>query len=113
MERIWPEVNARVNYPIKQILVEMDNDLAVDMNNEIHKNSVSSVACLVAGFGLKRVVLSWNEHPIPGNQLARKKSMYGTCFWTATLVSGHVSIPQFRKTNVSSCTCTQTHRILM
>ena len=44
----------------------MDNDGVIDMSDETHKFSVSSVGCLVAGFGLQRVVLTWNEHPIPG-----------------------------------------------
>ena len=68
VERIWPEVNARVNYPIKQILVNMDNDGIIDMDNESHKFSVSSVGCVVASYGLHQVVLSWNEHPIAGKK---------------------------------------------
>ena len=56
VERIWPEVNARVNYPIKQILVNMDNDGIIDMDNESHKFSVSPVGCVVASYGLHRVV---------------------------------------------------------
>jgi len=59
----------RVNYPIKHALVEMDNSRTIDMENEIHKFCVSSVTCLVAGFGLEKVVKSWNEHPIPGKQI--------------------------------------------
>ena len=67
VERIWPEVNARVNYPIKKCLVEMDNQMIIDMDDETHKYCVSAVTCLVADFGLQRVVRTWNEHAIPGN----------------------------------------------
>ena len=37
VERIWSEVNVRVNYPIKQILVEIDNNMDIDMNVNVHK----------------------------------------------------------------------------
>ena len=66
IERLWPEVNSRVNYPIKSVLVEMDNSNEIDMGNEAVKFCVSKVACMVAGFGLQVVISSWNEHPIAG-----------------------------------------------
>ena len=37
VERIWSEVNVSVNYPIKQILVEIDNNMDIDMNVNVHK----------------------------------------------------------------------------
>ena len=65
--RIWPEVNAIVNYPIKKSLVEMDNQMIIDIDDETHKYCVSAVTCLVADFELQRVVRTWNDHAIPGN----------------------------------------------
>ena len=69
IERFWVEVNVRVNYPIKRILVEMNkNDDSNDMNDDIHKFCVSFVSIQVASFGLETAVVSWNEHIIPGNK---------------------------------------------
>ena len=66
IERFWPEVNVRVNYPIKKTLVELDNNQMIDMSCEIQKLSVSFVACALANHGLKIVIISWNAHAIPG-----------------------------------------------
>ncbi|XP_065826874.1 uncharacterized protein [Oscarella lobularis] len=66
IERIWGEVNQRVNYPIKavlNILVEQD---ALDLTDEKSKFSVSSVAMETSKVGMARFVDSWNMHPIPG-----------------------------------------------
>lgn len=67
IERFWPEVNIRVNYPIKRALVEMDNDQVINMGCEVQKFCVSSVSCSVAKFGIDVVVKSWNAHTIPGS----------------------------------------------
>jgi len=67
IERFWPEVNMRVNYPIKKILVELDNNQRIDMECDIQKFCVSAVACRVAQLGLNRVIEAWNLHPISGN----------------------------------------------
>ena len=39
------------------------------MNDVVHKFCVSVVSCLVAKFGLNKVVQVWNSHPIPGIHL--------------------------------------------
>ena len=39
------------------------------MNDVVHKFCVSVVSCLVAKFGLNKVVQIWNSHPIPGIHL--------------------------------------------
>ena len=59
-------MNARVNYPIKEVLVRLDNDGLIDMTNDVQKFCVSYVTCEVAKVGLERVVMSWNNHRIPG-----------------------------------------------
>lgn len=39
-ERLWPQVNARINYPVKRIFVRMEESQQIDMNG-ITKFSVS------------------------------------------------------------------------
>ena len=33
MERIWPQVNSRVNYPIKRVLITMEEEEVIDMSD--------------------------------------------------------------------------------
>ena len=66
IERFWPEVTVRVNYPIKKALMELDNNQMIYMSYEIQKFCVLFVACAVANHGLKIVIMSWNAHTIPG-----------------------------------------------
>ena len=65
-ERIWPEVNSRINYPMKAVLLQMEADETIDMRNELHKFSVSWVTIKVSYFATKLFVESWNVHTIPG-----------------------------------------------
>ena len=66
IERLWVEVNARVNYPIKNALQSMEADGSIDMDSEEIKFYVSNVSRKLATLGLENVVRSWNYHPIPG-----------------------------------------------
>ena len=68
IERFWVELNVRVNYPVKGILVEMDNNQMIYMNDDIHKFFGSFLSIQVASFGLETVVASWNKHIILGNK---------------------------------------------
>ena len=40
--------------------------MEIDTNVDVHKFCVSVVSCLVTGFGLNKVVQTWNSHSIPG-----------------------------------------------
>ncbi|KAK9963850.1 hypothetical protein ABG768_007011 [Culter alburnus] len=66
VERIWPEVNNRVNYPLKTALLQLVDQEEIDMNNSLVRHCI----------GLTRLVESWNGHRIPGkgitNDLAKK-----------------------------------------
>ena len=43
--------------------------METDMNVDVHKIRVSAVFCLVAGFGLNKLVQTWNSHSVPGIHL--------------------------------------------
>lgn len=60
------EVNARVNYPIKNALRDMEQRGIIDMEFEHTQFYVSSVTLRVARVGMQRTVQAWNHHPIPG-----------------------------------------------
>ena len=65
-ERIWVEVNQRVNYPIKQALnalVQLDQ---LNMEDDIVRFCFSWLTMRVCQVGIERCVLAWNHHPIPG-----------------------------------------------
>ena len=70
IERFWVEVNARVNYPIKNALRNMEEADEIDMDLEETKFCVSAVAKKFAKLGLEQVVHSWNNHPITGEWFA-------------------------------------------
>lgn len=63
---IWVEVNSRVNYPVKTVLLEMVEDELINMENELHKFCVSWFSIRVLAVGINLFVASWNNHPIPG-----------------------------------------------
>lgn len=67
IERIWPEVNSRINYPIKNILVDLEEKELFDLTDEAVKYCVSQYTCKVASEGMERFVQSWNNHKIQGN----------------------------------------------
>ena len=45
--------------------MEIDNNMEIEMNVDVHKFCVSIVSFLVAEFGLNTVVQTWNSHSIP------------------------------------------------
>lgn len=66
IERLWVEVNNRINYPIKSALVEMPQKSEIDMGNPMHQYCVSLLSINVANVGVSLFIDSWNNHPIPG-----------------------------------------------
>ena len=67
-ERKWPEVNQRVVYPIKDVLLRMENALMINLFDTLVQFCVSFVTMNVAEIRLKRVEAFWNSHPIEGEK---------------------------------------------
>ena len=44
VQRYWPEVNQRINYPIKRVVIEMERCGEIDMSNGLTK------FCLFCGY---------------------------------------------------------------
>ncbi|XP_038062428.1 uncharacterized protein LOC119732922 [Patiria miniata] len=62
IERIWPEVNQRVNYPLKRVVVAMHEQGLIHMQDDVEKFCVSMVLIKVARIGVQRFMSSWNNH---------------------------------------------------
>ena len=65
VERMWVEVHARVNYPIKESLIRMMENGDIFMDDQMCKFCVSWYTLRVANVGIGLLISSWNEHPIP------------------------------------------------
>lgn len=76
IERLWVEVNSRVNYPVKQVLVQLENNGLIDMNNSACKFCVSWFSTEVITVGIKLFIQSWNSHPIPGTYKVYHKQIF-------------------------------------
>lgn len=68
VERMWSEVNSRVNYPIKAVLVEMVENGQLNMDDSLHLFCASWLSTKVSFVGIELFVVSWNHHPIPGRR---------------------------------------------
>ncbi|ELU08235.1 hypothetical protein CAPTEDRAFT_101619, partial [Capitella teleta] len=66
VERLWPEVNNRVNYPIKAALVSMVDNEALDMQDDLHRFCCSDLTVQTCRVGMQRCIPAWNEHHITG-----------------------------------------------
>ena len=69
VERIWVEINRRVNYPIKSCLITLQQagDINIDCPHTWY--CVSWFTIRVANVGTTIAVNSWNDHPIPGDYI--------------------------------------------
>ena len=67
VERIWVEINGRVNYPIKSCLIALEGAGDINMDCSHTKHCVSWFTIHVAIVGTTIAVQSWNNHPISGD----------------------------------------------
>ena len=65
-EHIWLEVNHRINYPLKHLLIQMEANQIIDMRDETVKFCVSWVTLQVAQPAIVNFIQSWNSDRIPG-----------------------------------------------
>ena len=68
VERLWPEINCRVSYPIKEILIRMEERAELNLADEVSKSCIYFVVSEVAYCGAARFVDAWNGHRISGSQ---------------------------------------------
>ena len=66
IERLWVEVNKRVNYPLKKVLNDMVQDGDLSLEDPSHQFCCSWLTLHVSSVGAQLFVASWNAHPIPG-----------------------------------------------
>ena len=63
---MWVEINGRINYPIKNVLIEMVENQEVNMEDGGVKFCVSWYGIQVSQVGTETFVAGWNEHRITG-----------------------------------------------
>ena len=66
VERMWVEINGRVNYPLKACLVEMQEQNTINLDCQHERFCVSWFTIRVSNVGTTLAVQAWNEHQIPG-----------------------------------------------
>jgi len=79
IERIWVEVNSRINYPVKSILNNMVFNNLLDMTDDTTKFCVSWVTCRVCAEGAATFVNAWNNHYIDRKGIPCKLAKENMC----------------------------------
>ena len=76
-ERVWVEINSRVNYPLKSCLRDMEEVGDINMDDPTHKFCTSWFTVRVANVGTSAAVKSWNEHRIPSKHVKGNNNNFG------------------------------------
>ena len=89
-ERIWPEVNQRINYPIKRLLITMENNEEISMGDEVTRFCISWVTIWVMKSAIEHFIQAWNFHRIPGPNGGVPSVLAHNC---ATTYLSHNDVP--------------------
>ncbi|XP_078101223.1 uncharacterized protein LOC144513903 [Sander vitreus] len=66
VEQMCPEVNNRVNYPLKEAVVSTSDQELLDMDCNINRYCVSNLTGQICRLSMNRLVDAWNEYRIHG-----------------------------------------------
>ena len=66
VERIWPEINSRINYPVKRAITIIIDEDDFDMNDLVFKFCLSRVTLYVTQDPVRHFINAWNHHRVPG-----------------------------------------------
>jgi len=80
---MWPEINQRVNYPIKAALVQLVEADAVNIEDDVTKFCLSNLCIQLAELGIQQVVESWNAHRVPGMKIGQFPPTVSICINSA------------------------------
>jgi len=85
-------VNSRINYPIKALLIEMQESHQFNLQDEYVKFCVLWISIQISRIGVEIFVTAWNEHPIQGMYPRnRKYIVYVHSCNTVARLSGELS----------------------
>ncbi|XP_049435131.1 uncharacterized protein LOC125890498 [Epinephelus fuscoguttatus] len=66
VERLWVEINNRVNYPVKEALIQLQDQEVLNMDDNVTRYCTSNLTAELCKIGITRAVHAWNAHRIPG-----------------------------------------------
>lgn len=64
IERWWVEVNKRVNYPVKKLVCQMQEDDELPRDSDNDRRIVGEFLRKTVSVGVERLVAAWNSHRI-------------------------------------------------
>lgn len=64
-ERLWLEINLRVNYSVKHVLREVDDANELNMDDPVTRHCVSTFGMACCNIEFQQMIPSWNAHTIP------------------------------------------------
>ncbi len=66
IERFWPELNSRVNYPVKRAMIAVSINGNYDMDDQIIRFVFSYLSMYVVQDAATHLIDSYNHHRVPG-----------------------------------------------
>ena len=66
IERFWPELNSRVNYPVKRAMARVIEEQDYDLSDPILSYCVSWISLFITQGSAKHLIDAWNHHRVPG-----------------------------------------------